>query len=417
MNMKKACIVPFLLITIFSVCVLGQESKPASRVSGNHRVVRKPGAKETAKASPTPSPTPAAPVQVINSGTPAEYRSGEVNVTVKGNENPIIKLGLAQSGINIIEFPASDSFAMIAPGNSDLVAFDQEIADKSRRSLVLRPGVAFIAPAPGSQSKAPAASISVQMQSGLIVTFLIYPVRELSQNAHRCVVMYSRDEVVASRRAAGLAVNLDGKDPNPPKPGNGVVRFGESPEQTDGAQPILVSGKKAGLVSDVNSEKADERVKSGKTSKKPPKASEAANYALRDALKTPAKVGEFSKPLHGLSMAVSPAMDLDAGTRVLVVAVRNDAKADLRIVSGNPELYVQTFDDQGKTLQIEQVKKLHVETTSLDNKISSGRVVYYSIVYDAPVMGARQRLRISVSQVDAADEPATTGLSEATKRN
>jgi hypothetical protein len=116
-------------------------------------------------------------------------------------------------------------------------------------------------------------------------------------------------------------------------------------------------------------------------------------------------------------MAVSPATDLDASTRLLVVAVRNEAKTDLRIVTGNPELYVQTFDDQGKSLQIEQVKKLHVETTSLDNKIASGGVVYYSIVYEAPVMGAQQRLRVSVSQTDAADEPATTGLGEGTKRN
>jgi diacylglycerol kinase family enzyme len=72
-------------------------------------------------------------------------------------------------------------------------------------------------------------------------------------------------------------------------------------------------------------------------------------------------------------MAVSPASDLDAETRVLIVAVRNTSGGDLRVVAGNPELYVQTFDEQGKSLQIEQVKKLHVESTSLDGKIGGGR--------------------------------------------
>src|SRR5690349_19734960 len=47
------------------------------------------------------------------------------------------------------------------------------------------------------------------MRSGLVVTFLFYPVEDLAQNVHRCVLSYNRDEVVARRRAAGLPVNLD----------------------------------------------------------------------------------------------------------------------------------------------------------------------------------------------------------------
>src|SRR5207245_8155958 len=49
-----------------------------------------------------------------------------------------------------------------------------------------------------------------QMRSGLVVTFLVYPVEDLAQNVHRCVLSYHRDDVVARRRAAGLPVNLDG---------------------------------------------------------------------------------------------------------------------------------------------------------------------------------------------------------------
>jgi hypothetical protein len=395
-----------------------ERARGLTRGRGSH--VSTAASKKPAENYPSPSPTPAAPAVALVSNGPAEYLSGEANVTVKGNQNPIIRLGLAQNGVNIIEFPASDSFFMIHPGNSDLVSFDQDTARLSKRSLVLRPGAAFVAPPSGSASRVPSASISVQMQSGVVVTFLIYPVRELSQNAHRCVVMYNRDEVIASRRAAGLAVNLDGREPETVKRDTGTVRFGHyggSGGQSDGnAQPVLGMKKPSVLIADVNSDRADERVRSGKASKKKPKISEVANRALKDAVKSPAKAGEFSRSHHGLSLAVTPAVDLDAQMRLVVIGVRNDGPAALRIVPGNPEIYVQTFDDQGKTLQIEQVKRLHVESTSLEGKIAAGETVYFAVVYEAPILGARQRLRVSVSQTDAADEPATTSLAGEAKR-
>jgi hypothetical protein len=408
--LRKYMTLCFLFLFLTGGMGVGAQQSAPKRTAASRRA-----AAHKAAAAPSPTPTPAPPVVLVNSGA-AEYLSGEVNISVKGNQNPIVRLGLAQNGVNIIEFPASDCFFMIHPGNSDLVAFDQETAEKSHRSLVLRPGTSFVAPVPGSPSRGPSASVSVQMQSGLVVTFLIYPVRDLSQNAHRCVVMYNRDEVVASRRAAGLAVNLDGNDPRPPKQ-TGAVRFGEYPDQPDGASTLLVSGKKPGLTADVNWEQADARARSGKAPKKKPKVSEAANHALRDAVKSPGKLGAFSKPSHGLSLAVAPAVDLDAQTRLLVVGVRNDGQGSLGVVQGNPELYVQTVDDQGKSLQIEQVKKLHVESTSLDGKIAAGEVAYFAIVYESPVMGARQHLRVSVSQTDAADEPVSKSLNGETKRN
>jgi hypothetical protein len=375
-----------------------QVEKPVQR---NKEAVSVP-----AKRTPSPSPSPMAPVALVSASQP-EYMSGEANVTVKGNQNPIIRLGLAQNGVNVIEFPAADSFFMIHPGNSDLVSFDEETAKRSKRSLVLRPGAAFVAPPDGSTGKGPSASITVQMQSGVVVTFLIYPVRELSQNAHRCVVMYNREEVVAARKMAGLAVNLDGREPSP-KRSNGSVRFADDGED-DAGQEIVVP-KLSRLIADVDSTRADERARTGKVSSKRPKLSEAAAKALRDVIKNPNKMGAFGKPNHGLSMALMPVIDLDMQSRMVVIAVRNDGGGVLRIVEGNPEVYVQTFDNKGKTLQLEQVKRLYVESTSLDGKLNKGEVVYYAIVYEAPVLGVLQRLRVSVSQTEAADEPATAGV-------
>ena len=401
-----------LFLMILSVLVVAQEAGQSKQPEKSTRG-RKPGARvlQPPAAKPSPSPVAMVPVVLVNPSQP-EYMSGEANVTVRGNQNPIIRLGLAQNGVNVVEFPAADSFFMIHPGNSELVRFDEETAKLSKRSLVLRPGAAFVAPPAGSATRGPSASISVQMQSGVVVTFLIYPVRELSQNAHRCVVMYNRDEVAAARRAAGLAVNLDGREPAS-KNNNGSVRFGENGNDGDGD---VIVPKVSRLIADVDSSRADERVRSGKVSKKRPKLSEAANRALKDAIKNPGRMGAFAKSSHGLSLAVAPVVDLDVQARMVVIAVRNDAQGVLRIVQGNPEVYVQTFDDNGKTLQMEQVKRLHVESTSLEGKLNKGDVLYYAIVYEAPVLGALQRLRVSVSQTEAADEPATAALGTATGR-
>lgn len=401
-----ACVLVFMVVEGVTV---GQERRTARRQPAKATVATKSASRTAATPSPSPSPSPATvPVALVNPAQP-EYMSGEANVTVKGNQNPIIRLGLAQNGVNVIEFPAADAFFMVHPGNSDLVSFDEDTARLSKRSLVLRPGAAFVAPPAGSTAKGPSASISVQMQSGVVVTFLIYPVRELSQNAHRCVVMYNRDEVVGARKAAGLAVNLDGRDPAP-KPNNGSIRFGGVDEESGG--PIIP--KVSRLIAEVDSSRADERVRNGKVSRKRPKLSEVANHALKDMIRNPIRMGAFSKSSHGLQLAVAPVVDLDVQARMVVIAVRNEGQGALRIVPGNPELYVQTFDDNGKTLQLEQVKRLYVESTSLDGRLNKGEIAYYAIVYEAPVLGVFQRLRVSVSQTEAADEPATAALGAGT---
>jgi hypothetical protein len=408
---RVGCVV--LVLLVMAGATMGQErGRPSRHQTEKAKVAPTPvSSTPAAKPSPSPSPSPIiVPVALLNPAQP-EYMSGEANVTVKGNQNPTIRLGLAQNGVNVIEFPAADSFFMVHPGNSELVSFDEETAKLSKRTLVLRPGAAFVAPPAGSTARGPSASISVQMQSGVVVTFLIYPVRELSQNAHRCVVMYNRDEVVGARKAAGLAVNLDGRDPSPPE-ANGSINLVGPVDESSG--PIVP--KVSRLIADVDSSRADERVRNGKVSSKRPNLSEVANNALKEMIRNPSRMGTFSKSNHGLGLAVAPVVDLDIKARMVVIAVRNDAQGMLRILPGNPELYVQTFDENGKTLQLEQVKRLYVESTSLEGRLSKEEIAYYAIVYEAPVLGALQRLRVSVSQMEAADQPATAAIGNATRQ-
>src|SRR5262249_33071858 len=141
---------------------------------------------------------------------PADYLSGEANVAVRGNQNPVIKLGLSPNGATIIEFPASDKLFNIIPGNSNLVTIEESPTKETDRFIIVRPGDGFSSPTTMAQARRQAAtSVIVQMTSGLVITFLFYPVPQLAEQAHRVVVTYDRNEVIAARRAAGLAVNLD----------------------------------------------------------------------------------------------------------------------------------------------------------------------------------------------------------------
>src|SRR5260370_29077901 len=103
---------------MFSALVLAQQrGRKQPEKSGQGR---KPVAGVVPPAA-KPSPSPAAMVHValVNPLQP-EYMSGEANVTVRGNQNPIIRLGLAQNGVNVIEFAAADSFFMSYPGDCKL---------------------------------------------------------------------------------------------------------------------------------------------------------------------------------------------------------------------------------------------------------------------------------------------------------
>ena len=396
-----------------------QRSAPARRGGSSSRRV---WPRRVRAPRPQSAPPAQPPVALVNKPEP-DYLSGEANVQLRGNQNPIIRLGLAQNGVTIVEFPAADRIYYLHPGNSDLVTVDdmrnKETEQRENRFLVFRAGASFVAPQPGLGSRGPSASIMAQMQSGMVITFLIYPVRELAENAHRCVVMYNRDEVIAARRAAGLPVNLDGEPPAPARnptvsvnvegPAAEARAGGETEGQTNGLA-TTVKRPPEPVVSDVESAEPGARAARGRSKKRESKPAEAAYKALMSAVNQPARFTNWSAAAHGLSLALAPAVDLDERTRLVVVAVRNDSQGALRILPSNPEIFAQTFDDSGKPLQIEQVKRLHVETTALGGQLAAGQVAYYAIVYEAPILGARQRLRVSVGQWEAADEPANADL-------
>jgi hypothetical protein len=232
--------------------------------------------------------------------------------------------------------------------------------------------------------------------------------------------MYSREEVVAARRAAGLAVNLDGKDTTAPPTQSARVNAANTetaagsptPTPSPAAEMVLASGSTAGTGDGGgDKERSKKREKMQRTRSKD--MVKEAQRALQSSLSVPQKFTGWSASTHGLSVAALAPLEINDRLRLTVVAVRNTSSAGLRLVAGQPDLDIATVDDKSRPVQIQSITKLYMETSALGGAIPAGAVAYYAIVYEMPTLGASQRLRLSVAQVEAADAPASTALTSA----
>ena len=138
------------------------------------------------------------------------YQSGEVQIEVAGDENPIIRLQMIPSGQILVELPAQDRIFKVNPADPDLVTIEDSPTKATDHYLLLRSSRQFL---PSAASFLPiATSMIVQMTSGMVITLLVYPTRDFSLTVHRCVVRYDRAAIVSARQAAGLDVNLDRRE-------------------------------------------------------------------------------------------------------------------------------------------------------------------------------------------------------------
>jgi len=347
-------------------------------------------------------------VSVVNAAE-TDFLSGEASVTVNPKQPTVVRLGLAQNAVSIVEFPASDGVYYIHEGNPKLVSVFQSPTKETDRAITIYPGEGFVTSAAN-----PSATITLQMRSGLILILEFVPVSEIRKNAHRCVINYDRDEVVAARRTAGLAYNL-GEDTertatrntraNSKLVSSEVVQTTD--ENTDESNPVRLVSLEVTKGS-ISRKSEENRAKNPKTGLE---LSRLVNKRLADCLKNPSKnLGTWTAVNNGLSLAVSSVSEIDAEQRLVVIAVRNDSTANLRLVPGTPELQIKTLDEKGNALQTERLERIYVETTSAEDLILPGSTVYYALVYKAPVMGASQRLSVLVSHREAADSPTTISL-------
>ncbi len=328
------------------------------------------------------------PVIVLNN---PEYLSGEASISVAANSNPLLRIGMAQNGVTLIEFPASDKFFAVHAGNSDLVTIEKSPSLKRDHHLVLRAGSGFLVPASrgkASQTTTPATSIVAQMDSGIAITVMVYPVALLKQQAHRVVIRYSTEEVINTRRAAGLATNLTAPEPSVESPPLETKR-------TPTIEPTVESVATKPV--DLDPPKPDYR--------------EPAEVALRDAIKNPRWFQQWTKTRHSLSISNLPPHDLGGTARLVLFAVRNTGSQSVRLISGYPDLYVETVNEKHRPVEAgPRVAKLHLVSSISDPSIQPGAIRYYALVYELPTLGVQQHLKLVVAHMSAADEPATADL-------
>jgi hypothetical protein len=322
-----------------------------------------------------------------------EYLSGEASISVAASSNPLLRIGMAQNGVTLIEFPASDRLFAVHAGNSDLVTVEKSPTLKRDHHLVLRAGSGFLLPnrrARGPQATAPATTVIAQMDSGIAITFLVYPVALLKQQAHRIVINYNTDEVVHTRRSAGLATNLTGTQPNPELPAVDLKR-------------VITPGRELPI--------PIKPIEPPNLQPSKPNYREPAEAALRDAFKNPKWFKQWNKKRHGLTISVLPARDLSDSARLVVFAVRNVGPETLRVISGYPDLYIETLNDKRRPVEAgTRVPKLHLSSSSTGGAIPARATRYFALVYEMPILGAQQHLKLAVAHMSAADEPATADL-------
>jgi hypothetical protein len=77
-----------------------------------------------------------------------------------------------------------------------VVATHHQSLNRVRASF--RRGASFAPPSRGGGK--PAALVTAQMESGLVATFLIYPVGDIAENRHRVVIQYRREDLINWRQ-------------------------------------------------------------------------------------------------------------------------------------------------------------------------------------------------------------------------
>jgi hypothetical protein len=385
------------IIGLFATLALAGSSSPLHVAAQSRREKQEePQEKKASRISP---------ISVVNN---PQYLSGGVSVTVRGNENPIIRLGLAQNGAALVEFPASDRFFAINPGNPDLVTIEDSPTKETDRFFVIRPGIGFTVALEGSKTMTPATEIIVQMVSGMVVTFLLYPVRDIEHNAHHCVVMYDRDAIARARQAAGLAANLDKRDAADKQRVTSIRMTSETGSSSSRRQSTDQSSQsKSDDIPKTTMPEGRERAPASNAGNR------ERNLRFKDLF--PKGKENFSDSIHGLKIAVrTHAVFVKQGQVAeavrIAVAVRNTLDVPVKIVPGHPELQVQTLDKKGRVFQVEPVKLLEVDSSVPNGTIAPKQTAYYLLTYEAPIIGAKQRLSVAVAQINAADEPVTMEL-------
>ncbi|HEY0172537.1 MAG TPA: hypothetical protein VGB98_16060 [Pyrinomonadaceae bacterium] len=435
----------------------GGSLTPPSRASA-----AKKRARRHRPAKRTTQPAVAAPSPPAPSATPQQRGvvSSVESYTYRLDSNTPLKVYLAPLGQVLIEAQANDPVYKVHPSQENFVAVDRLSDDSlSTDPVVLRAGTGFRVGGKGEVT--PATIINLQMFSGAIIPVIVIPTNDIERNTLRVAITYDRDKVERARQAAGLPVRLEqlqekesaaGRAKNNPAPGATTQASQPQPypqPTPPPAAPVVASNPASSSSGDASAREASYNVAGDDTTLKPrtadsrreemPAPSPAAVVAAPPAPSRPAAstddappapsdklvaltrdellsvvrgkpLKKFSKPAHGLSIAASRSREIDAQTRIVVVAVRNTLAESVRLVPGQPELAVEILDDKKRLVDTREIVRLYMQTTLRDNVLGPGETGYFAVVFRTPILGTHEYLRARVAQVFAADAPVTADL-------
>ena len=350
-----------------------------------------------------------------------DFYVGEAKVDVVKDQT-VVRLAMAQHGSVLIEVPANDGPRYIIPGDPEMATVDQKALERNKQAIIVRPGTLFVPPARNAKARTPAATVTAQMRSGLVVTFLFYPVEDLAQNVHRCVLSYNRDEVVARRRAAGLPVNLDVERREETTAQSGapttisVENTSEGDKKTSESSPPLLPSGNPTLLRSTDEPKTVTSSSPSETDRK--KESETLAYirgALQQAIKQPGQFKQWTRPSHGLKLSQMSVPVVGHSYSLAIIAIKNTTNDSLKFTPTSPDLVIEMVNDQGRPVNIESLKYLHLEASDSTGAIPPQGTTYFAVAYSSPVLGANQQIRLSIAHSNAADQPASIILNKSGK--
>src|SRR5262245_16311161 len=356
--------------------------KPPTPAAAQTPRKKPPAAAQTRRKEPPKPAENAQPAATM-------FQIGEIRRVVRGDESPVLHLGMAPSGATVIEFPASDYYFGIHTSDiGDWVRIEKSPSRMTDNHIVLRPGKDL-------QDSGTPALVEVQMRSGLLINLCIHPTKSAEHQTRRVVVTYNRDEIIAARQRAGLAVNLGQAESEPPAAAP-IAGGAPAPQTTEARQP--------------DKEAPGPAVDAPAEPKTDLSLLVAVKQALGKAMSDPQQqFKKWSSKTNGLTVSTRT-YDINEEMRIALVAIRNVEDESLRILHGHPELVIETLNDKGKVVELSRVPKRLEETSAKSQVIPGGQTVYYAIAFAPPIMSTKQKLRVTVGQRAAADEPAAVDI-------
>jgi hypothetical protein len=137
--------------------------------------------------------------------------------------------------------------------------------------------------------------------------------------------------------------------------------------------------------------------------------------ALQQAMKRPQQFKRWSRTSHGLKLSQVAVPVIDQSFSLAIIAIKNTTSDAVTLTATSPDLVVEMVNDKGRPVNIESLKYTYIEPSNPTLKIQSGATAYYAVAYRPPVLGANQRIKVSVAHSIAADEPASIILSNSGK--